>query len=87
MVILKEKTSVPEAAITPDMHEGNVRSLLKQARTLSDDIYTNAYKIHQAITRYLKTAYDADLAETAKDLSLFMKSAVAIKNREILRRG
>jgi hypothetical protein len=87
MIIVKEKTSIPEGAITPDMHEGNVRSLLKQARILSDDVYTKSYKIHQAITKYLKMAYDADLAETAKDLSSFTKNAIAIKNREIQRRG
>jgi hypothetical protein len=87
MLLLKEKASVPEAAISPDIHEGNVRALLKQARMLSDDVYTRAYKIHQAIMKYTKTAYDTDLAETAKDLALFTKAAIAIKNREIQRRG
>jgi hypothetical protein len=87
MIIVKENTSVKETTITPDMHEGNVRVLLKQARALSDDVYTRAYKIHQAIVKYTKMTYDADLAETAKDLSSFMKNAVAIKNREVQRRG
>jgi hypothetical protein len=41
----------PEGAITPDVHEGDVRSLLRQARILSDDVYTKSYKIHQAITK------------------------------------
>jgi hypothetical protein len=51
------------------------------------DVYVRAYKIHQAITKYLKTEYDKDLAETAKDLSLFFKGAIAIKNREVQRKG
>jgi hypothetical protein len=43
MIIVKEKTSLPEGVITPDMHEGNVCSLLKQARISSDDIYIKSY--------------------------------------------
>jgi phage terminase small subunit len=80
---IEKGKSFKEGAIAPAMHEENVRSLLKQARTLTDDVYTRAYKTHQAITKYFKMMYDADLAEMAKDLVLFMKNVIAIKNREI----